>query len=731
MATDKIVAKYEADVTDYVKDISKATGIAQKDFEKVNKSAGGLTKGMKQIGGAIAAAFAVDRIVSFTAEASKLAAAGEGIRKAFERVGDPKLLQGLRDATRGTVSDLNLMKGAVQAENFKIPLEKLATLFEFARRRAKETGISVDYLVESIVTGLGRRSIKILDNLQLTTNQLEAAMGGTAMAAASIGELTAATALLAKQQMREMGDEVITTADRMKQLDTAIVNMKTEYGDMINKSALFYADLLGVIDLNEHQVTGLQKAMETIAKMEIDDLVSGYQTLSGLYVEIEGQLEKVTKLQSEMDGLGTSSNDRKRRTALIEELETENARLDMMREVFTEFQNHEKTLANANKNRKEQIHNVAFYTAKIKALTEEQELENTSLERNAQILKELIAAQKALDLLKGKERKASKDDAFRKAQRAQGDLTAMSGVGIGANFFDDTLEQLKAQLAIQQEILNTNAANSMEYVNAKENVEDLTEKIENFGEQSAKTTTVTAKTVKDTTDSSLQTYQHYADASADIAMEVADLIMDQARRQNEYEQDLLTQKFEKGIISEEEYSRKSTELKRKQASEERSMAIFQAIIGTAQAVMQALSSTPPPASYGLAAAAGVLGSVQLGIIAGQPLPQFAKGTKNAPSGFKWVGEEGPELIHDGGGYPIITHRESMKILEKYNIESVDIDSIQRGGFDGMAASAKLQGFSDSNMLVATDRLRESNKRGFVYMADRIAEAMKKSSRNEW
>ena len=119
------------------------------------------------------------------------------------------------------------------------------------------------------------------------------------------------------------------------------------------------------------------------------------------------------------------------------------------------------------------------------------------------------------------------------------------------------------------------------------------------------------------------------------------------------------------------------------------------------------------------------------MVASQPIPQFAKGTKNAPSGFKWVGEEGPELIHDGGGYPIITHRESMKILEKYNIESVDIDSIQRGGFDGMAASAKLQGFSDSNMLVATDRLRESNKRGFVYMADRIAEAMKKSSRNEW
>jgi len=34
-------------------------------------------------------------------------------------------------------------------------------------------------------------------------------------------------------------------------------------------------------------------------------------------------------------------------------------------------------------------------------------------------------------------------------------------------------------------------------------------------------------------------------------------------------------------------------------------------------------------------------------------------------------------------------------------------------------------------LVATDRLRQSNKEGFMYMADRIAESMKKSSRNEW
>ena len=510
-----------------------------------------------------------------------------------------------------------------------------------------------------------------------------------------------------------MGDEVITTADRMKQLDTAILNMKTEYGDMINMSALFYADLLGVIDLNKNQVTGLQRAMENIAKMEINDLVSGYQTLSGLYVEIEGQLEKVNKLQTDLNNVPEGNikvSYRKRREALMEELETENARLNMMRDVFTEFQNHEKTLANANKNRKEQIHNVAFYTARIKELTEEQELENTSLERNAQILKELIAAQKALDLLKGKERKASKDDAFRKAQRAQGDLTAMSGVGIGDNFFDDTLEQLKTQLAIQTQILETSAANSLEYVTAKENVEDLTDKIENFGEVSGVIQTVSAKDVKVATDDSLDIYEDYRNEAEQLAKETFASMMqfmsDTSDLQRDHEIKNLQEQLEQGLITEEEFQRQRKALARDAAVERKGYAIFGATINTAEAVTNALAKE----DFVSAILYGIMGATQIATIAAQPIPQFAKGTKNAPSGFKWVGEEGPELIHDGGGYPIITHRESMKILEKYNIESVDIDSIQRGGFDGMAASAKMQGFSDSNMLVGIDRNRSATVR---------------------
>jgi len=223
----------------------------------------------------------------------------------------------------------------------------------------------------------------------------------------------------------------------------------------------------------------------------------------------------------------------------------------------------------------------------------------------------------------------------------------------------------------------------------------------------------------------------YRGVAIDAAYMISDVVIAQTERRIAHEQSLLQQQFEQGLLTQEQFDQKSAELKRKQAQAAKDAATFNAILGTAQAVMQALASNAPPASYGLAAAAAVMGGVQVGLIQSEPLPAFAKGTKDAPSGFKWVGEEGPELIYDGGGYPIITHKESMKILEKYNIETVDLDGIQKGGFGALGESAKLQGFNDRNLLVATDRLRQSNKEGFMYMADRIAESMKKSSRNDW
>ena len=117
------------------------------------------------MGGVIGASFAVDAIRQFVSESVDLANQAEGVRAAFDRINDPQLLSNLREATKGTIDDLELMKAAVKAKNFNIPLNQLGNLLGFAQQRATETGESIDYMAESIVLGIARKSIPILDNL--------------------------------------------------------------------------------------------------------------------------------------------------------------------------------------------------------------------------------------------------------------------------------------------------------------------------------------------------------------------------------------------------------------------------------------------------------------------------------------------------------------------------------------------------------------------------------------
>ena len=154
-------------------------GLKSDEFSKGIKQSEGQLSSFKgvvgKIGGAIAGAFTVDKIVQFTKEAYKLAGQAQGVYNAFSRLNRPGLLNDLKEATRGTIDELQLMQTAVRANNFKIPLDQLATYLRFATDRAIETGESVDYLVNSLVLGIGRKSPLILDNLSISTVRLRKA----------------------------------------------------------------------------------------------------------------------------------------------------------------------------------------------------------------------------------------------------------------------------------------------------------------------------------------------------------------------------------------------------------------------------------------------------------------------------------------------------------------------------------------------------------------------------
>jgi hypothetical protein len=195
------------------------------------------SKLMGNLGQLIGASFAVSQIQAFTSEAIQLGSQLQTVGKGFERFGDAATLAELRKSTRGLVTDLDLMKAAVTAGNFGIPIEKLGGLLEFAKRRAQETGQSVDYLVESIVMGIGRKSPLILDNLGISTTRLKEKFHGAALEAQSIADVAAAVGDIATEELGKMGGAVDTAADKMVRLSTSWSNFKASFGQAVAPAA--------------------------------------------------------------------------------------------------------------------------------------------------------------------------------------------------------------------------------------------------------------------------------------------------------------------------------------------------------------------------------------------------------------------------------------------------------------------------------------------------------------
>jgi hypothetical protein len=216
-------------------------------MQNVDRTLGGLSSKFNAVGGMIAGAFAVNGIQQFVTETSRLAGQADGVRVAFQRMAPAGMLDELRKATRGTVSDLELMQNAVKAGNFGIPLKEMGTLLEFASRRAQETGDSVDYLVQSIVTGIGRKSPMILDNLGISTSRLKAEFNGAAIEAQSIADVTAAVSKIAKEEMSKAGTATITAADAAAQVTAQMNNLQVAIGDRLNQSMGPFLSSLGSV----------------------------------------------------------------------------------------------------------------------------------------------------------------------------------------------------------------------------------------------------------------------------------------------------------------------------------------------------------------------------------------------------------------------------------------------------------------------------------------------------
>lgn len=107
---------------------------------------------------------------------------------------------------------------------------------------------------------------------------------------------------------------------------------------------------------------------------------------------------------------------------------------------------------------------------------------------------------------------------------------------------------------------------------------------------------------------------------------------------------------------EKRYEERRKDIQRRQAEAQKKLAIFNIATNTAQAAMAAYASQIIPGDPTslirakiAAVLISVLGAAQIAMVAGQQIPQFWKGTDNAPEGLAWTQEKGAEVITDRNG----------------------------------------------------------------------------------
>jgi hypothetical protein len=247
----------------------------------------------------------VRELTSITLGMASLRGNIEGVSNAFNKLPNAVLLLNqIRKATHGTIDDFKLMQLALKAENFGIPLRQLGTLLEFAAVRSQQTGISIDYLTESIITGIGRKSIKILDNLQINIADLNHRVKDLGI---SYGE---AVGQIANEQLQKMGGYLETSKTTVDQLnkeleETKQILSKGWMGEAAGSFAKFISEGLAGINMflkgqQELRKEAAAEGVSSFLKSKETELSDRTKVVSIINNEIQRRRDLIQSIKDEV-----------------------------------------------------------------------------------------------------------------------------------------------------------------------------------------------------------------------------------------------------------------------------------------------------------------------------------------------------------------------------------------------------------------------------------------------
>ncbi len=268
VTVEELVVKIQAEISNLEKNLEKA----KKELKKLETTTAKVSKtstaNFKSVSASLASLASVARVAYATIATyaaymassqmisyAKMAARGEQLEESFRRLAEKygfsadAILADLDRLAKGTIQKYDLILAANRALLLGIPADKLDELMKIAIVRARAMGLSYTQAFNDIVTGIGRASPMILDNLGIIAKAEEAYKEYAETIGKSADELTSQEQKLALlnyvithnidllKEYDEIQDEV-TDAEQWEQVSRAISDVKYQLGELVGPTIL-------------------------------------------------------------------------------------------------------------------------------------------------------------------------------------------------------------------------------------------------------------------------------------------------------------------------------------------------------------------------------------------------------------------------------------------------------------------------------------------------------------
>lgn len=322
-------------------------GKTERGMDAVEKASSGTTRSLNSqwksfIGTTatvVAAVYTMKKAMDFAEEAAKY----RQIEAAFQNVAAAhgasarRIIEDLRRTSAETIATQELMQKAGMAMTLGIPAEALGQLMETARAAARIFGQSVQYMFESLTTGIGRQSKLWLDNLGILIDLDKAYKDYAEQRGRRVSQLTEeekrqaflnAALEAGKDIVRAVGVNGLTAAEKMERfrakledlgiaLKVHVLPLATGFVDILNRiigTPLAVEDRVDELREKfeaemELQVTmyrGLQAAQDNLAKGRRTwwGTRAGDESLAAKYKEnIDASIKRTQDLVAQIEAL--------------------------------------------------------------------------------------------------------------------------------------------------------------------------------------------------------------------------------------------------------------------------------------------------------------------------------------------------------------------------------------------------------------------------------------------